>query len=351
MKYPLCGFYIDNSIHQIGYIVTLIEKLNGILYTDSKISMHIIQEDYPSIIVRFYPDTDEIIKAMIKDRISILILQDFQYKKFSPLKSRGVKFVQIFHGTSDKTYNLNREIVNYDLVCLSGTKMLRDMEKRRLNRKGQCIVTGNPKTDLIFNKSYDRNEEIRKLGLDPDKINVLYAPTWMDKMGNSSFRKFGLRLANYFPEEYQLTIKLHPNLHRYKDDLVKRLKGSIKNKRNILLLEKRNQIYNIVPVLAASDILITDVSGVSHEYIAFLRPMIFFDNRNIIRFLYGRNRTRIWQTGDVVKRLKDLPQVIKTNVERPDRYLNIQKKILKEIYNFMDGKSSDRIIAALKALV
>ncbi|MBA7535058.1 hypothetical protein ES705_27308 [subsurface metagenome] len=190
----------------------------------------------------------------------------------------------------------------------------------------------------------------KKLGLDPGKRNVLYAPTWMDGMGNSSFKKFGLNISNYFPEEYQLTIKLHPNIYHYKSHLVKKLKQKIKMKKNILLLEKSRKIYNIVPVMVASDVLITDVSGVSHEYIAFLRPMIFLDNQNILRILYGRGRTRIWKTGDVVKRLKELPHIVKTNVENPDRYKEIQKDMLKEIYSFTDGKSAERIISAIKML-
>ena len=345
------GFYIDSSIHQIGYITEIIKSLNGTLYTDCESTYEIIADDFPWINIKYLNSIQEIVERMKEDNIKILILQDFHYGSFSKLKDYGVKFVQIFHGTSDKSYNTNREILKYDLVCLSGAKMLKDLEDKGLNKNKNCIITGNPKVDAIFNNIYDRNKEIKKLNLDPTKKNVLYAPTWMDGMGNSSFRKFGIKLSDYFPNEYQLTIKLHPNIYLYKMNLVNKLKEKIKGKKNILLLENKKEIYDIVPIMAASDILITDISGVSHEFIAFLRPMIFLNNRSIIRFLYGKKRTRIWKAGDVVTDIKTLPGVIRKNITKPYRYRDIQIKFLKEIYPYTDGKSSERIVKAIKNLL
>jgi CDP-glycerol glycerophosphotransferase (TagB/SpsB family) len=286
---------------------------------------------------------------MQKDGIKILILQDFHYKTFRALKERRVKFVQIFHGTSDKSYNFNRESVHYDLVCLAGKKMLDDFNRKSLNKNNNCVITGNLKTDRIFNNFHMRDAEIRKLGLNPLKKNVLYAPTWMDKMGNSSFKKFGVLLPLYFPEEFQLTIKLHPNLFNYQEPLVHILKENIAKKKNIVLLETSKKIYDIIPVMAAADQLITDVSGVSYEYIAFQRPMIFLDNKSPIRFFYGRKRKRIWKTGDVVSDIQKLPETIRKNLEEPGRYREIQKKMLNEIYSYTDGKTADRIIKAIKS--
>jgi len=345
------GFYIDTSIHQIGYIAGLIDYLKGILYTDSSSSMEIIREEFPHIKIKYFGTLEKIIATMITDEVKVIILQDFHYQKFEKLKKKGVKFVQIFHGTSDKSYNLNREVVNYDLVCLTGKKMMDDFEQKGLNKNKNCIITGNLKADLIFNNIYNRDQEIKKLGLDPSIKNVLYAPTWMDGMGNSSFKRFGIHLPEYFPEEFQLTIKLHPNLYFYKNRLVQKLKNKIKGEKNILLLEGNKKIYNIIPILAAADLLLTDVSGVSHEYIAFLKPMIFLNNRNIIRFFYGKKRTRIWEGGDVVKKLKDLPSVIRYNLANPDRYKNKQESLLDEIYTFKDGKTIERIASAVCALI
>jgi CDP-glycerol glycerophosphotransferase (TagB/SpsB family) len=344
------GFYIDSSIHQIGFITELLQKLNGILYTDSQLSRSLIAKDFPSINIDYRETIQEIMKSMREDGIKILILQDFHYKTFRALKEEGVKFVQIFHGTSDKTYNFNRESVHYDLVCLAGKKMLEDFNRKGLNKNNNCIITGNLKTDRIFNKFHKRDDEIQKLGLDPAKKNVLYAPTWMDKMGNSSFKKFGVTMPHYFPDEYQLTIKLHPNLFNYQEAMVRKLKNIIGKKKNTILLENSKKIYDIIPVMAASDLLITDVSGVSYEYIAFQRPIIFLDNKSPIRFFYGGNRKRIWKTGDVVSNIDELPDTIRRNLEEPGRYREIQKKILNEIYSYTDGKTADRIIAAIESL-
>ena len=346
------AFYIDTSIHQIGYIAGLLRKLDGsVIYTDSDVSLKIIKNDFSNISVKFFSSLKEITEAIRSDRIKVLILQDFHYKKFRTLRDTGIKFVQIFHGTSDKTYNTNKEIVNYDLVCLSGSKMLQDMEKKGLNKNKNCIITGNLKADMVFNKIYERDNEIEKLGLDPGKKNVLYAPTWIDGMGNSSFKKFGLFLHDHFPDGYQLTIKLHPNIYMYNKTLVEKLKENIKANKNILLLEESMKIYEIIPVMAASDALMTDISGVSHEYIAFLRPMIFLNNKNLFRYFYGKGRMRIWEAGDVVSCPDDLPRTIKNNLENPDRYKKIQGEILHEIYDYTDGRCAERIIEALNTLV
>jgi CDP-glycerol glycerophosphotransferase (TagB/SpsB family) len=345
------GFYIDGSIHQIGFITDLLEKLHGKLFTDSESSFTIIQRDFPSISVLFLHDMNAIIQAMRNEGIRVLILQDFHYKKFMKLKQDGVKFVQIFHGTSDKTYNLNRESRYYDLVCLTGRSMLEDFNRKGLNKHGNCVVTGNLKADRIFKKQYNRDDEIHKLGFDPNKKTVLYAPTWMDGMGNSSFRKFGIALPDYFPDEFQLIIKLHPNLHLYRTELVNRLILNIVHKKNILLLEQSAMIYDIVPVMAAADLLITDVSGVSYEYIAFLRPIIFLNNRSPLRFLYGSRRKKIWVAGDVVSSLDALPETIRQNIENPQRYKNIQERIVKDTYAFTDGKTADRITGLVQKLI
>jgi CDP-glycerol glycerophosphotransferase (TagB/SpsB family) len=352
MEKKLFAFYLDTSIHQIGYIAGLLNKMdNSVLYTDSDASLGILKKNFPEINVKYYSSFNDIINAMKSDGVKVLILQDFHYKKFNPLRDEEVKFVQIFHGTSDKTYNTNKEIVHYDLVCVSGSKMLQDMEKKGLNKNKNCIITGNLKADMVFNKVYDRDREVKNLGLDPGKKNVLYAPTWIDGMGNSSFKKFGLFLHDYFPQEYQLTIKLHPNIYLYKSDLVAKLKENIKGSKNILLLEENIKIYEIIPVLAASDALMTDVSGVSHEYIAFLRPMIFLNNKNLLRYFYGKARLRIWKAGDVVSSLEDLPKTIKNNLDNPNRYKKIQEQILHEIYDYTDGKCAQRIIEAVNALL
>ena len=345
------GFYINSSIHQLGYVTELILRLNGLLYTDSEQTFNIIKKDFPGLRVKLLPSIPEIIKSMKANRIRCLILQDFHYNKFKELKELGVKFVQVFHGTSDKTYNLNSEIIYYDLVCLSGKKMLEDVQRKGLNRKKNCVITGNPKMDMVFRKIHDRETEMKKLGLDPQLKNVLYAPTWMDGMGNSSFRKFGIKLPDYFPEEYQLTIKLHPNIHLYQKKLVERLRMKIQGKKNMLLIERNRELYDIVPVLAASDLLITDVSGVSHEYIGFLRPMIFLNNRSILRFFYGKDRKRIWQAGDVLTKLNDLPETIRKNIEYPERYREVQKRMLEDIYTYTDGCAVERIIEAVQRIV
>lgn len=345
------GFYIDASIHQIGYITQLIEKVNGILYTDSEISRNIITQDFPSIRLKYFPGIEAVRESMKSDRINVLILQDFHYKKFMRLKEEGIKFVQVFHGTSDKSYNTNRETIHYDLICLSGKKMLEDFTRKGLNKGNNCVITGNLKADRIFNGFHKRDREIKNLGLDPGKKGILYAPTWMDGMGNSSFKKFGVWLPDYFPPEYQLIIKLHPNLFTYQGPLVQKLKQHIRNRKNMILLENSREIYDIVPIMAGSDLLITDVSGVSHEYIAFLRPMVFLNNRSLVRFLYGNKRTRIWKAGDIVSSLNALPHAIRNNIENPGRYRKIQEALLQEIYTYSDGITADRIISAIETIL
>ena len=79
--------------------------------------------------------------------------------------------------------------------------------------------------------------------------------------------------------------------------------------------------------------------------------MIFLNNQNILRILYGKRRKRIWKTGDVVKNIVDLPRIIKLNVENPNRYKEMQEIVLNEIYEFKDGKSAERIISAIKGLL
>ena len=100
------------------------------------------------------------------------------------------------------------------------------------------------------------------------KPTLLYAPTWQDREHNSSFPTLWPHLLNT-PPEYSLIIKLHPHLYHQFPEEIQTLKT--KAPQNVTLLEDFPLIY---PLLAQTDLFISDMSSIAYDFLAFNKPMI-----------------------------------------------------------------------------
>lgn len=338
------AYYLDSSIQEIPSVTCIAQTAGGIIYTDSIESYNFIREDYPQLEVR-YLESKKMIKEVLQEAgVKVIVYPDYHIRFFKELS--GVKHVQVFHGTSDKTYDFHREILEYDLFFIPGEEAFKRYKRKNLLKKGNGILIGYPKLDRIFRGDLSREEELLKLGMDPGRKTVLYAPTWRDRAFNSSWNKFRVTVVEDIPEEINLIIKLHPNLKRCNPDEVDEYSFLVKKRKNTLLLDLTP---DIVPIMAASDLLISDVSAVTREYLAFRRPFVFLSNKP--RWLWNRKKISLWECGEVVTRRKQLWPAVRRALEEPQRYMNkIEKHFLATFYK-PDGKASLRAAEAIFNLI
>lgn len=338
------AYFIDFSIQEIPSIAYIAYEAGGIVYTDSQVTSSFIKLQYPNLSVIYGKTIPEIRTRMMESGVRVIVYPDYHIRYFRDMP--GVKHVQVFHGTSDKKYDYSRAVTEYDLFFIAGEAAYRRYESRGLLKKGNGILIGYPKLDRVFKGELQRDEELLKLGLDPGKKTVMYAPTWVDRAYNSSWKRFRKAVSTDIPNGLNLIIKLHPNITRYRTRDVEEFAGNLKTSANARLFDV---IPDPVPLFAASDILIGDVSAVTREFLAFKKPFVFLSSKP--KWLWNRRKTVLWECGEIVRRPKELWKSVKRTLSRPARFAPAINKHFELTFYKPDGNAAARARNAIEELL
>lgn len=150
----------------------------------------------------------------------------------------------------------------------------------------KCIVkkVGYPKTDNIFNNPINKEEFLLALNLNPKSKTIVYAPSHEE---NLSIRRYGYRVVEEMlrVENVNVILKLHPIHMNFTVDDPKFYKATGGIEWGKLFAsrfsgDKRFHLYqedDISPLLAVSDLLISDFSGATLEFLALNKPLLIID--------------------------------------------------------------------------
>ena len=83
-------------------------------------------------------------------------------------------------------------------------------------------------------------------------------------------------MIDHLPDQYNLLIKVHPNLTLQRGIEIDRFIEQYQHHANIGFLTDFPLIY---PILENTDIYIGDRSSIGYDFLAFERPMFFIDSR------------------------------------------------------------------------
>lgn len=247
--------------------------------------------------------------------------------------------IQIFHGVSIKNYFLNERIHHYDHVFATGPYMIRRYEERGFFEPGDPKLrhVGLPKTDRLTDGTLDRTCFLEAAGLDPALPTVLYAPSWgevssLDRMGEELLRALAAMPLN-------VLVKLHDNAYdeRY----------SMRDWR-ALLNELQGphfaapDLFDVIPFMQASDILVTDISSVAFEWLQVDRPLVFMTFADQMRAWDGQADLDTWgrRIGAECDDVGLLPGIIDSELAHPDRLGSVRREACADIY-FNVGASTD----------
>ncbi len=244
------------------------------------------------------------------------------------------KKIQIFHGVSVKNLAVREKALRYDILCLPGRYHAEQYERAGLVRAGgpEYLITGFPKADPLGPgaSGLDRKALLKGLGLDPGRPTILFAPTGerhnaLDVMGREIVE------ALMAPGLWNILVKPHDHpkkdidwfseLGRYEDE-------------GLCLVRDRD----IIPYLAASDLLITDISSVAVEYTLLDRPIIFIDIPALLKRVrkrapaldldtYGR------KTGRVVADPAALAAAVRDSLANPERDSAIRRRMAAHLFH------------------
>jgi hypothetical protein len=181
------------------------------------------------------------------------------------------------HGTGIKTIlyrNLARVPNDKYQIFVEGQHRVESLLKSGRLGKSEVHLIGLPKLDFYFQGRYkDKYKILRKLGLDPQKKTVMFAPTYkptcMYQVKNDIFEQ---------TRNHNLIIKLHPYswMGKYAPHRQHRIYERYVKKYPHAVLLPFNE-YNIVPYYAVVDTLISEASSTVFDFLALNKFGIVFD--------------------------------------------------------------------------
>ncbi len=190
-------------------------------------------------------------------------LDVFQWKR-----SKTVDYyVHVLHTSGDITLYRLYGVDYYDALLLSGEfqeKQVRELEKQRNLPAKEIKMVGLPYLDTMLEqaKNYDKP--------DTDTTTVLLSPTWGN---NSLLVKYVEKLIDRLVETgYDIIIRPHPQSFTADKETIDRLMEKYPETSRL----HWNRDNNNFDVLARSDIMITDYSGIMYDFtLIFNKPVIY----------------------------------------------------------------------------
>ncbi len=190
---------------------------------------------------------------------------------------RAGRLIEMFHGVSPKNYAVRDEVARFDRLFLIG-----EYHRRKFVRAGllaeddpRGVQIGMPKTDRLLVPDAACAAFLESLDLDRSRPVVVYAPTRSGSAG-SSLDQGGFDLVDRMARlPVNLLVKLHDrSLRRYRDKL------AVDYEQGFAAREAAGRLrlvrhHDIIPLLLAADVLVSDLSSVASEFLLRDRPIVF----------------------------------------------------------------------------
>jgi CDP-glycerol glycerophosphotransferase (TagB/SpsB family) len=253
---------------------------------------------------------------------------------------RGTRRILMFHGVAGKYGNI------YD----SPDKSMRDWDRlffinrRRLHNfiaagaidadSAAARLVGYPKLDCLVNGSLKRDEVLTRLGLDPGKKSVLYAPTWSPY---SSLNAMGEEMLERLCQAgYLVIVKLHDRsrdpqyIHSGGVDWAGRIGAILKKGGGHLAAHS-----DATPYLAAADVLITDHSSVGFEYLLLDRPLIRIEMPELIAAtnIHPDYVSLMADSSLSVRTASQAVDAVERSLADPSKQSQARKKVAQELFH------------------
>jgi len=316
------------EFHALDHIGPLAALLGMPLLVTEEKNCELALRYYPQVEVRYAPDL-EFRLGEIGAEFDVL----FECKYWPPhlksllreLHKKEMRLVFCPHGQSDKGFQapLLAPFATQDAVLLYGELLIQMLKDLGIwpSIKSYALIgnhrLGHYEKHRVF---YDRLVE-REFPLDTKKRTLLYAPTWRDPDGATSFFQYGALLLSQLPSDWNLIIKIHPLLEQRDPGRFYSFAALADKSPNAVLVHEFPPVY---PLLARSDVYLGDASSVGYDFLFFERPLYFFPTAH---------RGRLHACGETIDPAKN----IYAQLEGSNPYLEKQK----ELYRFAFGAKWD----------
>jgi len=223
--------------------------------------------------------------AMEWRRIDVCLTAD----PWDPIRLRRCqRRANFFHGTAGK-YDLDTPgalpigFDQYDRVAFINADRMRRYLDAGIVAPEAAVLVGYPKVDALVNGRYDAAAIHARLQLEMHRRAAIYAPTWSPA---SSLNLAGEEIVGSLVEAgFNVIVKLHD---RSLDTSEPRFSGGIDWRARFARIHCPGRLAFVEwadssPLLAASDVMVTDHSSIGFEFCLLDRPIVIFDAPDLPR--------------------------------------------------------------------
>jgi hypothetical protein len=273
-------FFADtpSRIYQIAQWLPVIEKspadLNAVIITRSAATTEELRKltSVPIIHARTF---DLLMSLLELSKFKAIIYVNNSYQNFQTLSYQQAVHIHVNHGESDKISMVSNQAKAYDRVFVAGPAAKdRYLKAVAWIDQNKLITVGRPQLDLGQTP----------FAAEPKLKTITYAPTWEgeDEANNyTSMDLYGKKIidAALSQSDCRTIYKPHPRILTSKDPEVvaahKYIVSRLNKTPHQVLLEG-----DVIEVLLGTDLLISDISSVTLDYL-YLKPegAIFLSDR------------------------------------------------------------------------
>lgn len=242
---------------------------------------------YPDVEIRYWPDLEFRLKELSEEFYALFNCDYWGPAQKQALRlhtKKEMKLIFCPHGQSEKGYNSSflAPYASQEFVLLYGSLMKEILTDLNLwDQIRHRAIVGNFR-NLYYQKNRERllktaHEEIFSK-LNAANRTLLFAPTWNDYEQSGTFFEFGERLLRELPSDWNLLIKLHPDLAQHDPVLFYRLSLIEEKRPNFLVIEEFPPVY---PILERVDAYLGDYSSIGYDLLSFQKPMFFLQKPHL----------------------------------------------------------------------
>jgi len=233
----------------------------------------------------------------------------------------GIK-VQVFHDFDNGKKHRFTIRGFFDLYCTQGPNITAEFNARN-DGTYDVVETGWSKLDALFTL-HPSTEQYKQ-----ERPVILYAPTFSPKL-RSTYQLFPYIKELCQQKDWQWLVKLHPKATQEEIDMYKSLESE-----QLRFIETDD----IIPLLQASDIIVSDTSSIISEFAMQRKPVVALNNR----------RPEPWMIN--FSQVEELSGKIESA-------LNVDSKLHEEIHRYSnaihparDGESSARVVHTIESKI
>jgi len=320
-------YNLGEAVGHFPHMAPYFKKFGGVLFVHKEIYAKQAKNIYGDI-----PIITDIKKAIDYDP-DLVIYADY-YPILTFLKK--AKHVMVFHAMEFKGYFAIKKWWNicekFDLCLLYGDRILKEFKDNDFNLKYKII--GYPRFDDIYKT---------KNAFCNDRKTVLIAPTWSDESLLHKFTDSILALS----KKYNVIVKPHNHsLLNSRDNNKENLQKLIKAQNENLLVYTNP---DILPLMVIADLMVTDYSGCSAEFMNFDKPVVIAAPDALP--VATQKRPDIWNVFKVCENPEELTGFIESQFENDDMKDERNKYFKNLVYQEEDSTATERGVKAIMKLV